>query len=149
MVTITPRKTVTIQLHPGEHEDILPSPAEAPRAWAASNAAKLSLNGDWAFRLSPDPYGSEDFADAAFQEEGWNSIPVPSTWVLHGHGAPAYQNIDYPFSIDPPNVPSENPTGDYRFTFARPDWAEGKVSGCSCAACVQGRQQLNEPCGWS
>ena len=38
------------------------------------------------------------------------------------YGKPIYTNVQYPFPIDPPHVPDENPTGDYRRTFDRPDW---------------------------
>jgi beta-galactosidase len=48
---------------------------------------------------------------------------VPSHWQLHGHGAPAYTNVLYPFPVEPPNVPDENPTGDYRRIFTFPaEW---------------------------
>ncbi len=33
---------------------------------------------------------------------------------MHGFGKPHYTNIQYPFPIDPPRVPTENPTGSYR-----------------------------------
>lgn len=36
---------------------------------------------------------------------------------MHGHGKPAYTNVVYPFPIDPPYVPTENPTGSYRLAF--------------------------------
>src|SRR5690554_5088117 len=32
---------------------------------------------------------------------------------MHGYGRPQYTNVSYPFLVDPPNVPSENPTGCY------------------------------------
>src|SRR5690606_25187953 len=48
---------------------------------------------------------------------GWDSIPVPSSWPMHGHGSPAYTNVQYPFPVDPPYVPDENPIGDHRLTF--------------------------------
>ena len=48
---------------------------------------------------------------------------MPSHWQLHGHGAPAYTNVVYPFPVEPPHVPDENPTGDYRVRFTVPeDW---------------------------
>lgn len=112
--------------HPAEHED--PSPGRGalpPRAWNVdSDAAKLSLNADWKFRLSPNVNVSEDFAASTFDDRGFDTLPVPSHWVLHGdgkYGAPAYQNIKYPWPVDPPHVPSENPTGDYRYTFDLPN----------------------------
>ncbi|HZA84144.1 MAG TPA: glycoside hydrolase family 2 TIM barrel-domain containing protein, partial [Actinomycetes bacterium] len=50
----------------------------------------------------------------------WAALPVPSHWQLHGYGAPAYTNVAYPFPVDPPHVPAENPTGDYRVRFRLP-----------------------------
>jgi beta-galactosidase len=50
---------------------------------------------------------------------------VPSHWQLHGYGAPAYTNVLYPFPVEPPEVPDENPTGDYRRTFTLPDSWDG------------------------
>lgn len=34
---------------------------------------------------------------------------------------PIYTNFQYPFPVDPPAVPSINPTGCYRLTFSMPD----------------------------
>ena len=33
------------------------------------------------------------------------------------YGRPSYTNVQFPFPIDPPHVPDENPAGDYRRTF--------------------------------
>ena len=53
---------------------------------------------------------------------------MPSHWQLHGYGAPAYTNVRYPFPVEPPYVPDENPTGDYRVSFAVPaSWAGSSV----------------------
>lgn len=116
------------KFHPGPHEDVRPGACLPPRAWAASDAEKLSLNGEWKFRLSPTADGPTDFVAPAFDDRKWDNMPVPSHWVLHGHGAPAYQNVRYPFPVDPPYVPDENPTGDYRRTITLRDWPkDGKV----------------------
>ncbi|HEX8870332.1 MAG TPA: beta-galactosidase, partial [Lentzea sp.] len=80
-----------------------------PRAFFTSDAASLSLDGTWDFRMSP--------------ADDWGTITVPGHWQLQGHGAPAYTNVVYPFPVEPPHVPSENPTGDYRLSFDLPaDW---------------------------
>ncbi|MFR0354957.1 glycoside hydrolase family 2 TIM barrel-domain containing protein [Streptomyces sediminimaris] len=96
------------------------------RSWLRSDAPSLPLNGPWRFRLSPTASVAEDFAAADFDDHGWDSIAVPSHWVLQGDGAygrPIYTNVQYPFPIDPPHVPDENPTGDYRRHFDLPaDW---------------------------
>ncbi|MFJ3895102.1 glycoside hydrolase family 2 TIM barrel-domain containing protein [Streptomyces sp. NPDC090083] len=100
------------------------------RSWLHSDAKSLSLNGSWNFRLSPTASAAEDFAAEGFDDRGWDSIPVPAHWVLEGdgaHGRPIYTNIQFPFPIDPPHVPDENPTGDYRRAFAVPaDWSEAE-----------------------
>ncbi|HEX8519995.1 MAG TPA: glycoside hydrolase family 2 TIM barrel-domain containing protein, partial [Pseudonocardia sp.] len=99
-------------------EDLTPGSGRRtpPRSRLRSDAPELSLNGDWDFRWSAtgDPDGA------------WGTLPVPAHWVLHGDGAygrPQYTNIRYPFPVDPPHVPDDNPTGEYRRRFARPDWA--------------------------
>ncbi|MGN6409501.1 MAG: glycoside hydrolase family 2 protein, partial [Curtobacterium sp.] len=87
----------------------------SPRAWLHTDAPALSLNGEWDFRWSP----VADVPEPGPEDE-WGSIPVPAHWVLHGHGAPSYTNLQYPFPIDPPHPPEENPTGDYRRSFELP-----------------------------
>ncbi|MET7486676.1 glycoside hydrolase family 2 TIM barrel-domain containing protein [Streptomyces sp. NPDC005538] len=100
------------------------------RSWLHSDAPSRSLNGSWRFRLSPTASAAEDFAAEGFDDHEWDSIPVPSHWVLEGDGAygrPIYTNIQYPFPIDPPYVPDENPTGDYRRAFDMPaDWSDAE-----------------------
>ncbi|WP_432251304.1 glycoside hydrolase family 2 TIM barrel-domain containing protein [Streptomyces sp. HNM1019] len=99
------------------------------RSWLRSDAPSLSLNGPWRFRLSPTASVARDFAAEGFDDHSWDSIPVPSHWVLQGDGAygrPIYTNIQFPFPIDPPHVPDENPTGDYRRHFPLPSgWSQG------------------------
>ncbi|WP_214316733.1 glycoside hydrolase family 2 TIM barrel-domain containing protein [Nonomuraea sediminis] len=110
-----------------------------PRAALHSDAAALDLNGLWRFRLSATAHVSDAFADPAFDDSGWDELPVPSHWVLHGYGAPAYTNVAFPFPVDPPFVPDENPTGDYRRLFELPSgWSGGRLrfEGVDCAATV-------------
>jgi len=57
-------------------------------------------------------------------------ISVPSHWVLHSngdYGRPIYTNVRYPFPMDPPYVPDENPTADYRRSFQMPNWPVERV----------------------
>jgi beta-galactosidase len=91
-----------------------------PRSWLRSDAPSLSLNGLWRFRYSASASAPADVSQAALDDSGWDTITVPSHWQLAGYGAPAYTNVQYPFPVDPPFVPDENPTGDYRRTFAVP-----------------------------
>ncbi|QEV20989.1 glycoside hydrolase family 2 TIM barrel-domain containing protein [Streptomyces alboniger] len=108
------------------HEDASPGTGSLPpRAWyAASDAPALSLNGTWRFRLSPTADAEDDaFAADGHDRTAWDDITVPGHWVLQGHGAPHYTNQLYPFPVDPPRVPTDNPTGDHLRTFDLPaDW---------------------------
>jgi hypothetical protein len=70
--------------------------------------------------------GHPDFAAPDCEDAGWDYLPVPSCWQLHGYGRPHYTNIRYPFVIDPPRVPSENPTGSYRRHFFVPEAWSGR-----------------------
>lgn len=95
----------------------------APRARLASDAPQADLDGTWQFRLhdrAPDDGAVPPFARPGYRDEDWAPIPVPSHWVLQGHGHPTYTNVRYPFPVDPPHVPDENPTGDYRRRFTVP-----------------------------
>ncbi|HEY0248305.1 MAG TPA: glycoside hydrolase family 2 TIM barrel-domain containing protein [Gryllotalpicola sp.] len=94
----------------------------APRSWLRTDAPRQDLSGEWDFRFGRTP--------EALEEAPWGTITVPSHWVL-GHdgayGEPIYTNIRYPFPVEPPHVPDENPTGDYRRTFEPPaDWLDGE-----------------------
>lgn len=72
------------------------------------------LNGAWKFGYFPNPESvPSDFHEKDFGCEGWDEIVVPSNWQMKGYGRPHYTNVVYPFPIDPPHVPSENPTGCY------------------------------------
>ncbi|MFJ4682890.1 glycoside hydrolase family 2 TIM barrel-domain containing protein [Streptomyces sp. NPDC088789] len=117
---------------PAYVEDVSPgSGALPPRAgYAASDAATLSLDGTWRFRLSPDAGSAdESFARPGYDAGDWAGIAVPGHWVLQGEGAfgaPIYTNHTYPFPVDPPRVPAENPTGDHLRVFDLPDgWPDG------------------------
>jgi beta-galactosidase len=111
-----------LQHHPADHESTLPwgGAVLPPRAWYQSDCASISLDGpDWRFRFSERP-GAVDFSGPSFDSGAWATITVPSHWVLEGYGKPLYTNLEYPFVVDPPRVPTDNPTGDYIRTFKLP-----------------------------
>ena len=88
------------------------------RAYLASDAARLSLNGEWQFRLSPGiRTAPNDGWQSGAAKTGFTALPVPSSWNMHGHGSPAYTNVQFPFAVEPPFVPDANPIGDYLVTF--------------------------------
>ena len=74
-----------------------------------NEGAMTSLNGVWDFR-----FYKRDF-DAECSASG--QIDVPSCWQCRGYERPYYTNVVYPFPIDPPFVPAENPMGVYSRTF--------------------------------
>ncbi len=96
-----------------------------PRSHLTSDAETMNLSGEWRFRFSARPdLAPENAADVDLDDSGWDTIMLPAHWVLQDRddwGKPAYTNVQYPFPVDVPNVPDENPTGDHRLTFEVPD----------------------------
>lgn len=69
------------------------------------------LNGNWDFAFFQRDYDlPKDLEMIAFDA----AIPVPSCWQNHGFEKPYYTNQHYPYPVDPPYVPDENPCGIYR-----------------------------------
>lgn len=76
------------------------------------------LNGSWKFDYAETPEEAPaDFYAVDYDDSEWPELMVPSHWELNGYGKPHYTNVQYPFPVDPPHIPSENPTGSYRRTF--------------------------------
>lgn len=76
------------------------------------------LNGTWKFKFLDAPeYAPKDFQTIDFDDTSWENITVPSNWQLQGYGKMHYSDLWYNFPINPPHVPSENPTGLYRRNF--------------------------------
>ncbi|KAJ4183895.1 hypothetical protein NW755_009434 [Fusarium falciforme] len=89
-----------------------------------TKAKALCLSGTWKFNLSKSPFeGPDKFHDRNFDASEFSDIQVPGMWQLQGHGkGPHYTNVDYPFPVDPPNVPfADNECGRYITTFALDD----------------------------
>lgn len=87
------------------------------------------LNGMWKFSYY-DTYidAPSNFHDLYFDSTDWDSIPVPSNWQLHGYDKPHYTNVNYPFPMNPPYVPNENPAGLYIKAFTLPtNWKDKEV----------------------
>ena len=105
------------------HENTLPErnyyiPAE--KAYSSPlDARDLSdriqfLNGTWKFRYYDSIYKLQDeFYSEGYDISGFDDIPVPSVWQMHGYDYHQYTNVRYPFAFDPPYVPKDNPCGAY------------------------------------
>ena len=70
------------------------------RSWLRSDAPSLTLDGEWRFRLLPGVPGTpggrgflpqgeapEGMATEEYDDATWDTLPVPSHWVLEGDGA--------------------------------------------------------------
>lgn len=73
------------------------------------------LNGEWSFSLTELPeQAPEGFFGEETLSDKWSGIQVPGHWQLQGYGNPHYTNVAYPFPVEPPYVPTKNPTGYYK-----------------------------------
>ncbi|PSW20875.1 beta-galactosidase subunit alpha [Photobacterium sanctipauli] len=74
------------------------------------------LSGQWRFSyftnplLVPETFYNQEMKD-------WGAITVPNMWQMEGHGDLQYTDEGFPFPIDVPFVPTDNPTGAYQRTF--------------------------------
>lgn len=84
----------------------------------------ILLNGQWRFHYASSP----ELAPLSTEEiSASDTIEVPGHWQLQGYGNPHYTNVQFPFPVDPPFVPSENPTGTYETDFEIPSsWSAGE-----------------------
>lgn len=77
-----------------------------------------NLNGVWKFMFLDAPeYSPEGFFNSNFDVTKMDDITVPGNWQLQGYGKMHYSDLWYNFPINPPYVPTENPTGIYKRTF--------------------------------
>ena len=76
------------------------------------------LSGTWKFRYYDSIYKLQDeFYSEGYDISGFDDIPVPSVWQMHGYDYHQYTNVRYPFAFDPPYVPKDNPCGAYMTDF--------------------------------
>ncbi len=84
------------------------------------------LNGNWAFKYYNSIYDLQDeFYQEGYDTAHYDTLPVPSCWQNHGYDKHQYTNLRYPFPMDPPFVPHENPCGTYvhRFSYVKDELA--------------------------
>jgi len=111
------------------HATLVPyADEETALADERSTSPWLLLNGNWRFNLAPNPeLAPRDFHRPNFDVEGWDTIPVPSSWQMLGYDKPIYTNVRYPFPADPPRVPhDDNPVGSYCRNFEIPEAWNGR-----------------------
>ena len=77
-----------------------------------------SLNGNWKFRYYKSIYDLQDeFYKTDYPVEEYDTVPVPGVWQNYGYESHQYIESDYPFPVDPPYVPLDNPCGAYIHKF--------------------------------
>ena len=91
---------------------------EARTSFYRDSSPRLTLNGEWKFLYREAPELSpEGFMNKQESTDGWDTIDVPSIWQLRGYDKMHYTDVLYLFPVNPPFVPTENPTGIYKRTF--------------------------------
>lgn len=98
----------------------------------AKQASSLwqSLNGTWKFHWVREPSSRpKDFFNLHYEDQGWETIPVPGHWEIQGYGYPFYRDEAYAFPANPPFIPHNyNPVGSYRRWFEVPKhWSDKQV----------------------
>ncbi len=80
------------------------------------------LNGMWDFRyFESEEQTPANPSDTVFADR----IKVPSCWQMEGYDGHIYSDTNYPFPVDPPYVPDDNPCGVYARDFVlNAEWAE-------------------------
>lgn len=76
------------------------------------------LSGIWSFRFFESIYDAQEpFFELDHDHSGFDRISVPGMWQTQGYDYHQYTNLKFPFPVDPPYVPQENPCGEYIHIF--------------------------------
>ena len=93
-------------------------------AASGSSAApwRQSLDGQWSFKLVDRPdVAPKNWLKPTASISKWRDITVPGVWTRQNTASlPHYTNVNMPFRLNYPEVPTDNPTGLYRRTFSTP-----------------------------
>lgn len=113
-----------------ENPDITGINRELPHAYFLSFATReqalshqqhltlgyTDLNGVWAFKLFDSPLRISSSNHHRYHSH-WEQVTVPHMWQMDGYGQLQYTDEGYPFPVNPPQVPSHNPTAIYQKEF--------------------------------
>lgn len=83
------------------------------------------LSGQWNFQFFEHPLQVPEAFTSQFMSD-WGNITVPGMWQMEGHGKLQYTDEGFPFPIDVPYVPTNNPTGAYQRIFSLSEGWQGK-----------------------
>ena len=94
---------------------------------------KLSLNGEWKFKWQMGVENQpQNFFCPDFDDNGWDTVIVPSVWQMQGYGKPIYLCSSMPPQVSTvesqiPKVSHErNEIGFYRRSFILPENFDGR-----------------------
>ncbi|MQA42243.1 beta-galactosidase subunit alpha [Rugamonas aquatica] len=102
--------------------------ADTARSFERERSRRFqSLSGSWRFAYFSHPLEVPPQFYSEYMAH-WGRIEVPGMWQMQGHGHLQYTDDGMPFPVDPPYVPSSNPTGAYqcRWTLG-PEWRGQRV----------------------
>ena len=68
----------------------------------------VQLSGSWQFRLFEGPAAVSNEELSTYKPE-WDHVEVPHLWQVDGYGNLAYTDEGFPFPVDQPFVPSDDP----------------------------------------
>lgn len=106
------------RLEPRAYFNTYPSKEKAMLNQKKYTLGHKNLNGTWKFLYLEAPeYSPEDFFEKGYDCSAWDDITVPGNWQTQGYGRMHYTDTSYRFPINPPYVPTENPTGIYKRNF--------------------------------
>ncbi|MBO5295606.1 MAG: DUF4981 domain-containing protein [Clostridia bacterium] len=104
------------------HAYLIPYQSDAAAATGNRSVSNrfLSLCGEWSFRYFASVNDLPDFTADSYSNEGADRLEVPMSWQLargRGYDTAHYTNVNYPFPVDAPHVPNDNPCGLYERSF--------------------------------
>ncbi len=79
-----------------------------------------NLCGEWNFKFYNSFSDIDEDVEKFTPDDFCDTLPVPSSWQMfldRGYDVPNYTNVEYPYIMDPPNVPTINPCGLYMREF--------------------------------
>ena len=102
------------------HAYFIPASGEVrdPNVDRTSSDRFTLLSGEWDFRFFTGiAEATERFYETGADRSRFKKVAVPGVWQNYGYDGHQYVNTNYPFPLDPPYVPKENPCGEYLYDF--------------------------------
>lgn len=117
-------------LAPRAHYIPYDSLEKALRGVKQESAYYTLLNGEWEFKYYKRDIDCPEEVAALTGDAcaDWDTVLVPSCWQMTGYEKPYYTNVNYPYPVEPPYVPDDNPLGVYRKRFTVSEEEAGRCN---------------------